>query len=131
MNRRTKAIAFAVGALLAAVAAGTIADGYGDSVARGCGELRPVVVAAAQLPAGKALDPTAAEADLEVRQVPARFVPLGALRDPAEALGLARAPATPSGASLPAPQLPPPRSRAPGPRLGEGRRPVQIAVSGA
>jgi Flp pilus assembly protein CpaB len=131
MSRRTRAILFGVGALLAALAAGTIADGYGDSVARGYGALRPVVVAAAQLPAGKDLAPTDVEKDLEVRQVPARFVPAGTLRDPAEALGLIPAAAIPSGAYLLAAQLRPPRSGAPGPRLAAGRRPVQISVSGA
>ena len=131
MSRRARAIGFGVGALLAAVAAGTIADGYGDSVARGYGALRPVVVASAELPAGKALDPTAAETDLEVRQVPVRFVPSGALRDPAEALGLVPAAAISSGAYLIASQLHPPRTQSPGPRLASGRRPVQIAVSGA
>ncbi|HEY2056035.1 MAG TPA: SAF domain-containing protein [Solirubrobacterales bacterium] len=131
MSRRTRAIAFGVGAVLAAVAAGAIADGYGNSVARGYGALRPVVVAAAQLPAGKALMPNAAEKDLEVRQFPARFVAAGALRDPAEALGLVPAAAIPSGAYLLAAQLRPPRSDTPGPRLAAGRRPVQIAVSGA
>jgi pilus assembly protein CpaB len=131
MSRRARAIAFGLAALVAAIAAGAIADGYGDSVARGYGALRPVVVAAAQLPAGKALDPTGAEDDLEVRQVPARFVPDGALRDPAEALGLVPAAAIPSGAYLLAAQLRPLRSERPGPRLAAGRRPVQIAVSGA
>jgi Flp pilus assembly protein CpaB len=131
MSRRARAIAFGLAALAAAVIAGTIADGYGQSVARGYGALRPVLVATAELPAGKALDPTAAETGLEVRQVPARFVPLGALRDPAEALGLVPAASIPSGAYLLAAQLRPPRSEAPGPRLAGGRRPVQIAVSGA
>ena len=131
MSRRTRAFAFGVGALLAAIAAGAIADGYGNSVARGYGALRPVVVAAARLPAGKALTPSVAETGLEVRQVPTRFVPAGALRDPAEALGLEPAAAIPSGAYLLAAQLRPPHSGAPGPRLGAGRRPVQIAVSGA
>ena len=124
MSRRARAIAFGLAALVAAIAAGAIADGYGDSVARGYGALRPVVVASAQLPAGKALDPTGAEDDLEVRQVPARFVPAGALRDPAEALGLVPAAAIPSGAYLLAAQLRPPRSEQPGPRLAAGRRPV-------
>jgi pilus assembly protein CpaB len=131
MNRRARAIAFGVGALLAAIAAGAIADGYGESVARGYGALRPVVIAAAQLPADKALSPTVAERELEVRQVPARFVPAGALRDPAEALGLMPAATIPSGAYLLAAQLRPPRSEVPGPRLATGRRPVQISVSGA
>jgi Flp pilus assembly protein CpaB len=130
VSRRARAIAFAVAALLAAVAAGTIADGYGRSVARGYGALRPVVVAAARIPADQLLDPTGVEADLEVRQVPTRFVPAGALRDPAEALGLAPAAAIPSGAYVLAAQLRPPRSDTPGPALAAGRRPVQIAVSG-
>jgi pilus assembly protein CpaB len=131
MSRRAKAILFALAALIAAVLAGTIADGYGDRVAGGYGALRPVVVASAELPTGKALDPTRVEADLEVRQVPARFVPDGALRDPAEALGMEPAAAIPSGAYLLAAQLRPPRAERPGPRLTDGRRPVQIAVSGA
>jgi Flp pilus assembly protein CpaB len=90
-----------------------------------------VVVAATPVPAGKALTPAAAEKKLEVRQVPIRFVPPGALREPAEALGLVPAAAIPSGAYLLAAQLRPPRSDAPGPQVGIGRRPVQIAVSGA
>src|SRR5262245_36007914 len=103
MSRRARAIAFGVGALIAAILAGVIADGYGDSVARGYGALRPVVVASAPIPAGEALAPSATEKDLTVRQVPARFVPAGALRDPAEALGLVPAAAIPSGAYLLAP----------------------------
>src|SRR6201995_344245 len=91
VRRGGGAIAFGAAALVAAIAAGAIADGYGDSVARGYGALRPVVVASAQLPAGKALDPVAIEAALEVRQVPIRFIRAGALRDPAEAIGLAPA----------------------------------------
>jgi pilus assembly protein CpaB len=131
VSRRARAIAFGLAAVVAAIAAGAIADGYGDSVARGYGALRPVVVASTQLPAGKALDPKEVEADLEVRQVPARFVPEGALKDPAEALGLVPAAAIPSGAYLLAAQLRPPRTEAPGPHLSSDRRPVQIAVTGA
>jgi pilus assembly protein CpaB len=131
MSRRTRAIIFGLAALVAAVLAGTIADGYGDSVTRGYGALRPVVVASDDLAVGKPLDPTAIEAELEVRQVPARFVPDGALRDPAEAIGLEPAAAIPSGAYLLAAQLRPPHTERSGPHLGEGRRPVQIAVSGA
>ncbi|MBS1677119.1 MAG: hypothetical protein JST08_07020 [Actinobacteria bacterium] len=131
MSRRTRAIAFGVAAVLAAVAAGAIADGYGDSVARGYGALRPVVVATAPLPPGTALAPSVVERALEVRQVPARFVPGGALSSRAEALGLVPAAAIPSGAYLIAAQLLPPRTDSPGPRLAAGRRPVQISVSGA
>jgi len=117
--------------LIAALVAGAIADGYGDSVARGYGALRPVVVASVQLPAGETVVPTTVETRLEVREVPGRFVPLGALRDPAEAIGLVPAAEIPVGAYLLAAQLRPPHAEAPGPRLAGGRRPVQILVSGA
>src|SRR3978361_636036 len=100
MSRRGPGVLFGGASLRSAIAAGAAADGCGDSVARGYGALRPVVVATAQLPAGKVLDPTAAEMRLEVRQVPTRFVPIGALRDPAEALGLAAAAAAPSSRAL-------------------------------
>ncbi len=130
MSRRARAIAFGLAALLAALVAGAIADGYGRSVARGYGALRPVVVAGATLPAGRPVAPDRARKDLEVRRVPARFVPTGALRDPGEALGLVPAAAIPAGAYLLAAQLRPPRPAQPGPHLASGRRPVQIAVGG-
>jgi Flp pilus assembly protein CpaB len=132
MSRRTRALGFAFAALFAAAIAATIADGYGESVARGYGELRPVLVPGADLRAGQAIDPDLATSALEVRRVPVRFVPPGALRAPAEAVGLAPVAPIPAGSYLLASQL-----RAPGPpaaasgRLGRGRRPVEIAVSGA
>jgi Flp pilus assembly protein CpaB len=131
MSRRTRALAFVVAALIAAAGAAAIADRYGARVARGYGELRPVVVAASELKAGRTIDPRAAEG-LELRRVPDRFVPPGALRAPAEAIGLAPAATVPAGAYLLASQLRPQRSREAGaPGLGYGRRPVQIDVSGA
>jgi Flp pilus assembly protein CpaB len=130
VSRRGRAIAFGAAALVAAVTAAAIADGYGNSVARGYGELRPVVVAADELAAGKQID-AATSGTLEVRRVPVRFVPDGALRNPAEALGLVPAAAVPGGAYLLASQLRPPRSAKAGPALAADRRPVQIAVTGA
>lgn len=131
MSRRGRAIGFLLGALLAAVAAATLADGYGDSVVRGYGELRPVLVATDDLEAGKAIDPAAAAAKLEVHRVPVRFLPPDALEAPAEAVGLVPAVPVPAGSYLLAAQLRAPRARFAGPRLGRGRRPVEIAVSGA
>ncbi len=128
MSRRGRSIAFLLAAALAAIAAAAIADGYGDRVASGYGELRPVVVAAAPLPAGEAVD----LGGLELRRVPARFVPPGALGAPAEAAGLEAASAVPAGSYLLASQLRPPRPPGQfGAGLGPGRRPVEIAVSGA
>jgi Flp pilus assembly protein CpaB len=132
MSRRGRALTFGVAALLAAVAAAAIADGYGKSVARGYGELRPVLVAGAGLPAGRAIVPKVAAGALEVRRVPVRFVPPGALRAPAEAIGLAPVAAVPAGSYLLASQLQAPRpAGAPANGLGHGRSPVEIAVSGA
>jgi Flp pilus assembly protein CpaB len=92
--------------------------------------LRPVLVVASNLEAGKAIDPMVAAEKLEVRRVPLRFAPPDVLADPAEAVGLVPAVSIPSGSYLSAAQLRAPR-RSAGPRLGDGRRPVEIAVSGA
>ena len=131
MSRRGRALAFLLAALLAAAAAAAIADGYGDRVARGYGELRSVVVARGGLDAGEAIDPRRAMAGLELRRIPARFVPPGALESPAAAIGLIAGTAIPAGSYLLASQLRPPRSRPIAPGLGRGRHPVEIAVSGA
>lgn len=131
MSRRSRAAGFLLGALLAAAAAAAITAGYGDRVVRGYGELRPVLVASEELRAGRPLDPRAVAEQLEVRRVPVRFAPPGALAAPAEALGLAPAAAVPAGSYLLAAQLRPPSSLRTGSALGHGRRPVEIAVSGA
>lgn len=131
MSRRNRAIGFLLGALFAAVAAATVANGYGDSVVKGYGELRPVLVATGDLEAGKAIDPATAAEKLEVRRVPVRFLPPDALGAPPEAVGLVPAVPVPAGSYLLAAQLRAPRARSAGPRLGHGRRPVEIAVSGA
>ncbi len=132
MSRRTRAVALLLLALAAAALAASIADGYGSRVAEGYGPLRPVVVAAHTLEAGRALRPGDLARDLDLRRVPARFVPPMTLESPAEALGLVPAGDVAAGSYLDGTQLRPPRRAAPGaPGLGPGRRPVEIAVSGA
>lgn len=131
MGRRSRALAFLLAALLAAAAAAAIADGYGAKVARGYGELRPVLVAVEDLRAGEEIGPRQAAA-LQSRRVPVRFVPPGALANPAEAIGLAPLGRVPAGSYLLASQLRPPRLEAGGDLgLASDRRPVEIAVSGA
>lgn len=130
MSRRVRAIAFVLAALVAAAAAAALADGYGASVASGYGELRSAVVVRAALEAGATVDPRRATSALELRRIPARFVPAGTLADPAAAIGLAPTAAIPAGSYLLASQLRPPRPRA-APGLTRGRHPVEIAVSGA
>jgi Flp pilus assembly protein CpaB len=131
MSRRARAAGFLLAAGIAAAAAATLADGYGESVVRGYGQLRPVLVASAVLPAGRPIDPETAAEKLEVRRVPVRFAPPGVLASPAQAVGLTPVAAIPAGAYLLAAQLRSPSSRRSSLRLGAGRRPVEIAVSGA
>ncbi len=130
MSRRGRALAFVLAAACAAAAAAAVADGYGASVARGYGELRAVVVARSALAAGRSIDPAAA-AELELRRVPARFLPPGALSNPAAAIGLEPAVRIPAGSYLLATQLRPPRGGGDELGLGRGRHPVEISVSGA
>lgn len=132
MSRRRRALAFLLLALLAAAGAAAIADGYGASAVRGYGPLRPVVVLAANVAAGRRLGPDEVRTALRQRRVPERFAPPGALLAPGEALGLvARAP-LPAGSYLLGSQLGVGGSAKGGrSRLGRGRRPVQISVSGA
>ncbi|HWP33436.1 MAG TPA: RcpC/CpaB family pilus assembly protein [Solirubrobacterales bacterium] len=132
MRRRARALVFLLLALVAAALAAEIAGGYGASLARGFGPLRPVVVVARALRPERQLGPREVATALTVRRVPVRFVPAGALADPREALGLVPVAATAAGSYLLASQLRPPRAPVAGrPRLGRDRHPVEIAVSGA
>jgi Flp pilus assembly protein CpaB len=131
MSRRGRAIAFGAAALGAAAISAALANGYGDRVASGYGELRPVLVAGSALAAGQRIDPKVA-GGLEVRRVPARFVPPGALASPPQAIGLVARVPVPAGSYLLASELRPPGGGSkPGLMLARDRRPVQIAVSGA
>lgn len=131
MRRRARALAFGLLALLAALLGAVLVAGYGSRVASGYGPLRAVVVVRETLAPGTAIGPREAGRSLEVRKVPARFVPAGALGRPDDALGLVLRGPAPGGSYLLAAQLGPPRRARRGPRLGGGRRPVEIAVSGA
>ncbi len=132
MSRRGRAVAFLLLALMAATIAAGIANGYGSSVAQGYGALRPVVVLGAALPAGEPIGRKELSSALEVRRVPVRFVPSGALAAPSDALGLAPKTTLPPGSYLTAAQLGPPGGRGGAVvGLGRDRRPVEIAVSGA
>jgi Flp pilus assembly protein CpaB len=132
MSRRGRAAGFLVLALLAAAAAAALADGYGSSVARGYGPLRPVVVVESGLAAGRRIGQRQLESSLALRRVPERFVPAGALASPLEALGLVPRAALPTGSYLLGAQLTASAHGTKAPRrLGGGRRPVEIDVSGA
>jgi Flp pilus assembly protein CpaB len=133
MSRRARAAAFAAAALVCAALSAGLAGGYHSDVAAQLGPLRPVVVARQALPAGRALEPEAIARATEVRRIPSRFAPPGALGDPSQAIGLA--PATPitAGSYLLSSQLETPSTDRPDPerRLDSGRRPVEITVAAA
>lgn len=132
MSRRRRALGFLLLALLAAAGAAAIADGYGASAVRGYGPLRRVVVLDAGIAAGKRIGLREIASALGVRRVPERFVPSSALAAPGEALGLVARTPLPAGSYLLGPQLGVARTgKAAADRLGGGRRPVEIAVSGA
>jgi len=132
VSRRARALAFLAAALACAILAAMVAGRYTSRVEARYGPLRPVVVATAELPAGKPIGVEGAQSSLTVRRVPARFVPPGALSRPADAVGRAPGATIPAdsyvlGAQLAVPQPDVPRSRG----VGQGRRPVDVAVAGA
>jgi Flp pilus assembly protein CpaB len=133
MSRRARAALFLMLALGCAGLAAALANGYGSSVARAFGPLRPVVVTTRALPAGEQIGSRQLSDSLRVRRIPARFVPEGAIADPGQALGRVPAAVLPLGSYLLAAQLRAPRARQrnSAPSLSGGRRAVEITVSGA
>jgi Flp pilus assembly protein CpaB len=135
MSRRARAIAFGCAALVCAGLAAAMAGGYRSDIRGELGELRPVVVATARIPAHRPIPAKQADDLLETRRVPARFAPPGALSTPEQAAGRVPAAAIPAGSYVLAPELresgqgaPKPSHTAP---IAPGRRPVEITVTGA
>ena len=134
MRRRVRAIAFACAALVCAGLAAAMTGTYREDIQSELGPLRPVVVATARIPAGRTIAPKDVDALLEVRRIPERFAPARALALPEQAAGRAPATAIPGGSYVLATQLREPagrRHRDRPARLGPGRKPVEISVTGA
>ena len=132
MPRRRRAILFAVAALLCAIGAATIAGRYRTAADARYGELRPVLVASGDIPAGTLIGPQQAGDSLSVRRVPSSFVPPGALRRPEQALGRVPGATLPAGSYVIGAQLELPAPATPAvPGAGQGRSPVQVSVTGA
>lgn len=133
MSRRARAAAFAVLAIVCAVASAAITSGYRDSVDEQLGALRAVVVVTEPLTAGEMIDRRRSQRSLELRDVPVRFLPPDALDDPSEAVGRRPVAPVPAGSYLLVSQLkdgsasPDPNT----PRLGDDLQPVEITVSAA
>jgi Flp pilus assembly protein CpaB len=132
VSRRTRALLFLVAALVCALLAAMVAGRYRSRVEARYGPLKPVVVSTAELPAGEPIVPERVASALAVRRVPASFVPPGALVHPTDALGRAPGAVIPSGSYVLAVQLAVPRGDVPhAPGVGQGLRPVEVAVAGA
>jgi Flp pilus assembly protein CpaB len=132
VSRRARAVAFLAAAIVCAVLAATVAGRYRSRVEARYGPLRPVVVAVAELPAGKAIGAEGTQSTLTVRRVPASFIPPGALSRPEDALGRAPGATIPAGSYLLGAQLALPQADGvPKPGVGTGLRPVEVAVAGA
>jgi Flp pilus assembly protein CpaB len=118
--------------VLCAILAAAVAGSYRSRVEGRYGSLRPVVVASAKLRAGEPIGVDGAGASLVIRRVPARFVPPGALTRVDDALGRAPGATIPAGSYVLGAQLELPRPvRHGAPDVGQGRRPVEVAVAGA
>ena len=134
MSRRRRAIGFAAAAALCAGLAASAIGGYRTDVQSQLGELRPVLVATRELPDRAPVSAKAIGGAVEVRRVPARFLPPGALSAPEELLGRKLIAPIPPGSYVLTSQLRVPGRRGadpPNSMLEGGRRPVEIAVDGA
>jgi Flp pilus assembly protein CpaB len=129
VSRRARGIAFALAALLCAALAARSVAGYSAGVESRYGPLRAAVVAAELLAPDRRIS---ARASLQVRQVPARFLPPGTLSSITEAIGRSPAAPIPAGAYVLASELEVPGQHSAKPRRRlRGGEPVEIAVTGA
>jgi Flp pilus assembly protein CpaB len=131
-GRRRRALLFGSAAAVCAGLAAGASGGPATGAVEQLGELRPVLVTTGELPARRRLDPRAVRDSVEVRRVPDRFLPAGALEDPAQLLGRRPAVVVPPGSYLLATQFasPQPARRIPH-RLDADHHPVEIAVQGS
>lgn len=133
MNRRRRLLATAGAAAVAALTGTVMVTGYTQSVTDRFGSLRPVVVTTEPIKEGERLGPEILRASTEVRRIPSRFVPSGALSFPSGAIGLEAAIGLPPGAYLASAMLRPPGRPEPGSRVRStaGLHPVEVTVQGA
>jgi Flp pilus assembly protein CpaB len=121
-----------VAALVAGGLGIALVSGYSASVSESYGALRPVVVVTRTIAAGELISPKLVGRRTEIRQVPLRFMPAGAVTVPLQASGYEARTPLPAGSYLTRSSLQiPGRDRPQGPRIGRGRLPVELTVSGA
>lgn len=92
------------------------------------GPLVPVVIARAPIAARTRIGPREVASRLAIARIPSRFVPVGAVSDPARAVGATAAIDIPRGSYLTKAALQPPRD--PRTALRAGERAIDVEVSG-
>ena len=127
MTRRRRAAALLGLALLLGVLAASDVAGREAALRRQLGPTVPVVVVRAPLRAGERI----ARASLAVREVPERYAPPGALRDPDAAVGQRAAVAIAQRTDLDAALLAVPDAEPAGPVLRRGERALDLVAVGA
>ncbi len=119
-------------ALAAAGLAVTLVNGYSTSVVDSYGAMRPVVVVTSSIGRGKEVSPGMASTKFEVRRIPVRFTPAGAVTTAGQAVGYETAGPLYAGSYLTANLLRRPETERKEPESpGRGRHAVEISVSGA
>lgn len=132
MKRGLRTALLTGGAVVAAGLGIALISGYSASVSESYGRLRPVVVVTRLIGQGESVSPRLLKTRTEVRQVPARFVPAGTITEPSLALGYEAVLPLSAGSYLTRGALRLPNSdRTRRPRIGRGRVPVELTVSGA
>jgi pilus assembly protein CpaB len=125
VSRRRRAFVLAGLALLLGALAASDVAGREAALQRRLGPVVPVVVAGADLPAGRVVRAS----DLAVRRVPARYAPGASFADPAQAAGLRTAAAVVRGADL-IPSLLSDGSAAEGAPVRPGERVADLVAAG-
>jgi len=126
VTRRRRGILLAGLALLLGALAASDISGREAALQRQVGPLVDVVVAGRALEAGKPLQAD----DLALRQVPARFAPTGAIRRPADLVGLKLANPLPAGADLTPAAIDRGDDLPPGAPVRAGERVVDVVATG-
>jgi pilus assembly protein CpaB len=125
VSRRRRAFALAGLALVLGALAASDVAGREAALQRRLGPAVPVVVARADLPAGRIVR----ESDLAIRRVPARYAPAASFSDPSQAAGLRTAAAVVHGTDL-APELLATGDGADGATLRPGERVADLVAAG-
>jgi Flp pilus assembly protein CpaB len=132
VSRRARAVAFASAAAVCAGLAASVSGGAGTALDAQLGDLRPVLVTTATLESRTPVSARVLAESVDIRRVPERFLPPDTLTAPPQLLGRAPVAEVPAGSYVLASHLRAPGSHEkPDAQLDPGRRPVEIAVSGA